>query len=129
VPLGYTIPPGPRSSIPLINFPAWTNTTYKGMVRTNPGGPGESGLDFLIRDGDYLSNVIGRNYDLVSWDPRGIGYSIPAADCSPPNTASNTTYLRLRRRAKTVPRIKLAQLNDCYVEDELEVARTEGLIL
>ena len=49
----------------------------------NPGGPGGSGLDAAwgIRPG-MPADVL-RAYDIVSWDPRGIGSSTPAIDCGP----------------------------------------------
>jgi pimeloyl-ACP methyl ester carboxylesterase len=53
------------------------------MILTNPGGPGGSGVDQITSDLSYDLQAIGSNYDYVSWDPRGIGYSIPAANCTP----------------------------------------------
>lgn len=54
------------------------------MVLTNPGGPGGSGVQFLTGAVDLATEVVGTNYDFVSWDPRGVGYSIPAANCTIP---------------------------------------------
>jgi pimeloyl-ACP methyl ester carboxylesterase len=54
------------------------------MILTNPGGPGGSGVDFLIAFGESLVGVIGTNYDIVSFDPRGLSRSIPSANCTPP---------------------------------------------
>lgn len=54
------------------------------MVLTNPGGPGGSGVQFLMDYYETGTQVVGSNYDFVSWDPRGIGYSIPAANCTIP---------------------------------------------
>ncbi|KAH7378616.1 hypothetical protein BKA64DRAFT_585572 [Cadophora sp. MPI-SDFR-AT-0126] len=81
VPLDYLKPKLGRAYIPLVKYPA-TTTPYKGIALTNPGGPGNSGVQFLegyaIR---LLVPVIGSNYDVVSWDPRGVNNSVPLADC------------------------------------------------
>ncbi|KAL1943423.1 hypothetical protein VTO73DRAFT_4498 [Trametes versicolor] len=54
---------------------AKVNATGKrlGTVFINPGGPGESGLAALDEASDLLVALTGGQYDIVSWDPRGIG--------------------------------------------------------
>ena len=44
-------------------------------LTTPKGGPGGSGVNFLIGEGPILSNMTGGYYDIVSWDPRGVGYT------------------------------------------------------
>jgi len=51
------------------------------MILSNPGGPGGSGVDFILSTGKKMAKIAGTNYDQVSWEPRGVGYSIPAANC------------------------------------------------
>lgn len=82
MPLDYGNPNGARAFVPLLKYPAST-TPYKGMVMTNPGGPGLSAIDFLIQNAAASPPTIGTNYDVVAWEPRGIGYSRPLADCGP----------------------------------------------
>lgn len=61
---------------------------YKGMVLLNPGGPGGSGITYLNDFGLEFSNAsdtigqIGPNYDLIAFEPRGVGFSIPSANCT-----------------------------------------------
>ncbi len=104
VPLDYSNPTSPsRAAVPLIKIPAHpaNDSDYLGMLLTNPGGPGEPGVDFLLTSGNaILLPIIGPNYDIVSFDPRGMGRSIPRANCtsdSSPTETANTD--RLRRRA------------------------------
>jgi len=70
-----------------------TNSPKKGVLLSNPGpsslivfrrkvftirpagGPGESGVDLVLDYGATLSNLTGGYYDIVSWDPRGVGYT------------------------------------------------------
>ncbi|KAM4065774.1 alpha/beta hydrolase fold domain-containing protein [Hirsutella rhossiliensis] len=49
----------------------------------NPGGPGESGLAFIYTNGAYLHDVVGDGFHLLSFDPRGVNRSRPAARCYP----------------------------------------------
>ncbi len=42
----------------------------------NPGGPGESGIEFLRSDVTSLANL-NRRFDLLTWDPRGVAASTP----------------------------------------------------
>ena len=44
-----------------------------GSLFINPGGPGGSGLDYLR----YFNAAGLDRYDIVSWDPRGVGRSTP----------------------------------------------------
>ncbi|KAH9886641.1 alpha/beta-hydrolase [Cubamyces lactineus] len=44
-----------------------------GTLFINPGGPGESGLAALDSLGSTASSLAGGHYDIVSWDPRGVG--------------------------------------------------------
>lgn len=54
---------------------------YKGAVFFNPGGPGGSGVWALQDRGAKLQTITGRNHDVISWDPRGIGASVPRVEC------------------------------------------------
>lgn len=64
--------------IPLIRIRG-NNATENMLV--NPGGPGGSGIGFVHRAGKQLKEVVGENYHILSFDPRGINSSRPAALC------------------------------------------------
>ncbi|KAH8887118.1 alpha/beta-hydrolase [Thozetella sp. PMI_491] len=55
---------------------------YRGPLIFNPGGPGGSGVYAMRKGyGTNMQAVVGDNYDIVSFDPRGIGYSVPRIEC------------------------------------------------
>ncbi|KAF8314505.1 alpha/beta-hydrolase [Clavulina sp. PMI_390] len=60
-----------------------------GSIFANPGGPGGSGLSFLKAIGRELSEIFDGRYDIVSWDPRGVGDSSPRLDCFPDKLAQD----------------------------------------
>ncbi|KAJ7597919.1 TAP-like protein-domain-containing protein [Mycena floridula] len=83
VPLNYSEPTGSTAAIAVIRLPsklAPSDENYRGPVLFNPGGPGGSGVDELVASGPALASIIGSQFDLVSFDPRGIGRSTPLAD-------------------------------------------------
>ncbi|KAF8319322.1 hypothetical protein DL93DRAFT_2074926 [Clavulina sp. PMI_390] len=47
----------------------------------NPGGPGGSGVSLIFTGGQGASMITGGQYDIVSWDPRGVGLTTPAITC------------------------------------------------
>lgn len=54
---------------------------YRGPVFVNPGGPGGSGVWALRDHGRLLQRVVGDNHDVVAFDPRGVGASVPRIEC------------------------------------------------
>jgi pimeloyl-ACP methyl ester carboxylesterase len=76
VPLDYSNSGGRQISLALIRMRASERSRRIGSVLLNPGGPGESGIQFLRDSIDGLRHL-NQRFDLVSWDPRGVGESTP----------------------------------------------------
>jgi len=74
VPLDYSRPEGRQISLALIRKPVTDPSRRIGSLLINPGGPGGSGVRFLRDFAHYLKELNTR-FDLVSWDPRGVGAS------------------------------------------------------
>ena len=88
MPLNYSDPRGAKIKIAVSRI-RHTSTAkdYRGIILTNPGGPGGSGLDlntYLIAQlkADHLS-AAAADYDWIGFDPRGVGSSLPALSCEP----------------------------------------------
>ena len=72
VPLDYDTQRG-TISIAVARLPATDPTQRIGSLFLNPGGPGGSGIDFLLGAGPFLySDDVRAKFDLVGFDPRGI---------------------------------------------------------
>ncbi|MES2170328.1 MAG: alpha/beta hydrolase [Actinomycetota bacterium] len=74
-PLDWANPSGTTTiSLALIRKPA--TGTSKGALLVNPGGPGASGVDFVKSSLTYAADAkLRSNYDIVGFDPRGVGSS------------------------------------------------------
>lgn len=78
VPLDYSRPDGPRIKLAMLRIHTTQNTTTPVQsLLVNPGGPGGGGLDFGLGLFGELSPDVARDYDIVAFDPRGVGESKP----------------------------------------------------
>lgn len=78
VPLDYDRPNGAVISLALVRLRASDPDVYRGSLFLNPGGPGGSGVNFALFFGPFAPFVLGpvaNQYDIVGFDPRGIGRS------------------------------------------------------
>ena len=80
VPVDYAKPDGAVARIAMIRFKA---TGQKiGSLVINPGGPGESGINAAASLVGAIPETIRQRFDLVGFDPRGVGLSTPAVWCN-----------------------------------------------
>ncbi|MGJ5894829.1 alpha/beta hydrolase [Streptomyces niveiscabiei] len=81
VPLDHRRPDGPRIDIAVSRVPAsGPPAERRGILLVNPGGPGGSGLPYAVTKRAKLPESVRRAYDVIGFDPRGVGDSA-AADC------------------------------------------------
>ncbi|KAJ9648310.1 hypothetical protein H2199_001164 [Coniosporium tulheliwenetii] len=79
---------------------------YGGAIVVNPGGPGGPGAQFVRGAGHLLQNVVdtaknpsirdptAKYYDILSFDPRGVGASTPGGHCFRTEAARESFLLR-----------------------------------
>ena len=75
VPLDYRQPQGRMITLSVIRLPAADPAQRIGTLFFNPGGPGGSGTESLPGWKPLFPEGLRQRFDLVSWDPRGIGDS------------------------------------------------------
>lgn len=76
VPAQRSKPKGAKVSLALIRHRS-TGTDPIGSLVFNPGGPGGAGRDSIAWAWEELPDEVKSRFDLVTWDPRGIGASKP----------------------------------------------------
>ena len=80
VPIDYDNPGGGQAQLAVIRIPA--TGPRLGALLINPGGPGASAVDAAAAMGAQLAgSEISRRFDLVGFDPRGVGHSTPVLRC------------------------------------------------
>ncbi len=108
VPLSYSDPGGQQIRLALYRLPAKDPSKRIGTILVNPGGPGASGVQFAQLYGLGYPESIRARFDVIGWDPRGVGASDPI-DCGTalarsyaldqaPNTAAERAALTAGNR-------------------------------
>lgn len=91
VPLDYDKPNGRKAQIAMSRIPAASGDPI-GSLFFNPGGPGGAGAAIVSKIASGFSEDILDRFNIVSWDPRGIGDSKPALQsCDMPLPILNQT--------------------------------------
>lgn len=75
VPLDYADPDGEQIRLAVSRLPSTRPEARRGTLMVIPGGPGSSGVQRLAQKGAALAEEMDGAYDLVAFDPRGIGGS------------------------------------------------------
>ncbi len=84
VPVNYQRPDGRKLTLALSEAPATAPAAQRqGILLVNPGGPGASGLSTAAYVANGLSPAVAADYDIIGFDTRGVGSSVPAISCDP----------------------------------------------
>lgn len=82
MPLDYSNPAGDTITIGVLRHRASDSSGRIGALVVNPGGPGASGMVTAAELAPQVSESdLGRRFDLVGFDPRGIGAGQPEVNC------------------------------------------------
>jgi len=82
VPFEHDTPGKGTFTLPLIRRPAEDPDARIGSLVINPGGPGGSGVSWVRFASDRLPQSVRARFDIIGFDPRGVGGSDPAVDCT-----------------------------------------------
>ncbi|GAA5016128.1 alpha/beta hydrolase [Actinopolymorpha pittospori] len=99
VPLDYADPSGRWISVALTRLPATDKAHRLGSLALNPGGPGGSGylMPFRFAQPDRPTADLNKQYDLIGFDPRGVGSST-TVDCAEDGVGAPPTITEAEAR-------------------------------
>jgi pimeloyl-ACP methyl ester carboxylesterase len=84
VPLDYSRPDGRKITLALSEVPATAPVSKRqGVLLVNPGGPGGTGLSLAAFVAQGLDPSVAADYDIIGFDTRGTGSSVPSLSCDP----------------------------------------------
>ncbi|KIF71406.1 hydrolase [Streptomyces sp. AcH 505] len=76
VPLDYRRPDGRQITIAISRLPSEHPSKRRGVLLTNPGGPGAGGLSYpAVLAASGLPQQVRDSYDMIGFDPRGVDHS------------------------------------------------------
>lgn len=85
VPMDYSKPDGKTAQIAVLRLRAAKQQERIGSLLVNPGGPGASGTEAALSvASNAIGSPIGDKFDIVGFDPRGVGKSKPIIQCFTP---------------------------------------------
>lgn len=82
VPIDYSDVNSQTTSLYVVKHSATDTSARIGSLLVNPGGPGFGGSYLAESAANIYSPAILDSFDIIGWDPRGTGQSIPAIDCT-----------------------------------------------
>ena len=91
VPLDWQDPSGSTISLAVVKHPAGNAAQKIGTLMFNPGGPGGTGTSEFPQWIDGFPQELRDRFDIVSWDPRGVGESTAVQCYDTPDAMAEAT--------------------------------------
>lgn len=83
VPVDYANPTGDTIQLAVFKASATRPSKRMGYLVYNPGGPGASAVDYVRAADTIVTPAIRQRFDIVGFDPRGVGRSDPVTCLDP----------------------------------------------
>jgi pimeloyl-ACP methyl ester carboxylesterase len=121
VPIDYANPDGAKITLRLARAPAVDTAKRKGVLLLLPGGPGAGIMEILggeMRAAQHIPEFQ-RQYDVVTFDPRGVGKSSPIR-CDP--TAAPKAEMPMDRKPTEAEFEAVARDNAAFIKSCAEAS-------
>ena len=105
VPLDYASPDGETVDIAVYMQPATDKHAVVGDLVVNPGGPGQSGIEYAAASSYVFRKALTKHFNIVGFDPRGVGQSDPLKCWG---TAKMDSFLASDPMPSTLPELRAA---------------------
>ncbi|WP_336660284.1 alpha/beta hydrolase [Leucobacter sp. USHLN153] len=116
-PLDWDEPAGDTIELSMVKQPAIGGDAI-GTLFVNPGGPGASGIGYLSQGvGGAVQQSVQQKYDVIAWDPRGVGASTPV-ECLEPDAMDEYLFGTSADALETG--------SDAWIEESLAQERAFG---
>jgi pimeloyl-ACP methyl ester carboxylesterase len=115
VPLNYADPHGRTMRIAITRYRATEPQSRLGAMAVNPGGPGSSGVLLPALIGLADGRDLLKRYDMIGFDPRGVGDSSPRLVCEDPGTDEKLTLDKAEARRDSELQAKANR--ECVAKD------------
>ncbi|GJE90062.1 alpha/beta hydrolase [Phanerochaete sordida] len=120
VPLDYAAPDGPKAGIALVKVSSRFSAGeagYRGPILFNPGGPGGSGVALVANGGENLQGLVGDDFDIIGFDPRGVARTTPQVTVFP-DDAEEAAW-RLREQGDPLPNTTADALSRLWAKSQV----------
>ncbi|WP_436760030.1 alpha/beta hydrolase [Streptosporangium sp. V21-05] len=105
VPLDYRNPDGRKIEITISRMASEKPSRRRGVLLTNPGGPGAGGIGYPVILATFgLPQEVADSYDVIGFDPRGVGRSSPVTCDLTPEQLARGNFPPYARTAADVTR-------------------------
>ncbi len=125
LPMDHDEPDGARVGIAVGRVPATDPANRIGSLFFNFGGPGGPAVEYLQAAGAGVFATLNERFDIVAFDPRGVGQSTPSIDCRADQEAQGTYSMPFPTPLSVDPEAQVAKAQS-YVDQCLA---TNGEIL
>ncbi|RPB25150.1 hypothetical protein L211DRAFT_867569, partial [Terfezia boudieri ATCC MYA-4762] len=85
---------------------------WGGPLLLNPGGPGGSGVGMVLESGHEIQKVVGKQFSVIGFDPRGVNNTRPLASCF--DSAVDRILWNVKGSGR-IPRISEEGLGEAFV--------------
>jgi len=134
VPLDYAAPGGRKVSLQLVRVHDSTNKSHANSLLVNPGGPGGSGVELALGLSARVPDRLLAKFDLVGFDPRGVGSSTPirclsdaekdAVNAASPDVRTPTGFAAAKAQAAKVAKACSAKYGKALAQfDTVQTAK------